>query len=275
MNYIVTNNETAPQNSTQSQQQLPIHLTINNYQNNDTKQAQNNANTNANTHTNVNSNSNATATAVSLTNQLKQTILKLLNFAKKEGAHQQQIALSFLQQHKQIVLFCLLGCTYGLLFAYLFTLHTFLSDNEKWHGWKREHSLEDLVMCDTNELAHALLVAIQQKYFNPRDPVNTQKPFVRFYNDILIEVHKIDRYLQIGNIIHRFQLSYFFPVTKKRLKRASEKRKKLGFMQKLLITHMATQNSFPITRSYQFDMLIKKTILSRLTKIPAQPRQIT
>lgn len=267
VNYAVANNGTAVQSNTPPQQ-MPIHLTINNYQNNDTKQTQANANTNQSTQANSNSNS------TSFTNQIKQSMLKFLNFAKKEVPRHQEMALGFFRQHKQMVLLGLVGCTYGLLFAYLFTLNTFLADNEKWHGWKNEHSLEDLALGNSSELAHTLLITIQQKYFNPRDPANNQKPLVRFYNDILVEMNKIDRYLQIGTVIHNFQLSYFFPVTKKRLKKAQQKRRKLEFMQRLLITHMATQNSFPITKSYQFDMFLKKAIMSRQMDNMAQMEPI-
>lgn len=246
-----------PQDQYIQPQQQPT-IIINNYQNNDATQTQANSNTNWNHQANSNANENVHTNTISLTNQIKQSILKFLNFAKKEAPRHQAFALSFFQKHKNLIFIGLCGCSYGLLFFYLLTLSNFLSDKEKWHSWKQETSIEDLALCNANELAHTLCITIQQKYFNPQDPANYMKPFARFYNDILTEMQTIDRYLQIASFINSLQLSSFFPVTKKRIKRAAEKKRKLEFIQKLLITHMATQNSMPIMRSYTLDKIIKE-----------------
>lgn len=238
--------------------QKPV-LVINNYQNNDQKL--NNTNTSSSNPTQNNSNDNR----ASLTNQIKQSVLNFLNFAKKE-IPKKEVALSFFEKHKTMVLLGIVGCVYSVLFLYMYALSNFLADKEGWHNWRRELSFQELAMSDPDELTHALVLAIRQEYFTVQDLTNSKKSFSRFCKDVVIEIEKINRYIQIGGIIEMCQLSYFFPVNKKRLKRAVEKRKKLEFMQKLLITHMMAQNGMPMTRSYALDTFIKKYFeIQRLT----------
>jgi len=257
----------------ETQGQIPPNMQINNTQQPGQQQpplpqqpyfvinlSQTNSNNNDQANSQTSTNNNVHTNQTSFVNQIKQSILKFLSFAKKEAPKQQEIALSFFQQHRTMVLLGVLACSYGLLFAYINTLSNFLADKEGWHNWKREMSIEEIVMHNQTDLAQTLCVTIQQKYFNPQKPGNSMKAFTRFYKDIEKEMQKIDRYIQVGKFINTCQLSYFFQINKKRIKRAVEKKKRLEIMQKILITYMSTQNTMPamgMVRSHKFEQVMK------------------
>jgi hypothetical protein len=200
------------------------------------------------------SNTNANVTTVSA--QIKTTLSTFVSMIQKNSEQYGNTLLSLIMQHKKQLIISSCIASYLCLCAYLYYLQKCIYNATAWHNWKPEFSFEELALLELDTLSQALLIAIQEKYFKHQDPKNNLLPLILFYNDIEMESKKIDRYLTLCNLINRCFLSSFFPVSKKRIEKATQKKHRLLFLKKLFISYMATQNAATKVKMADAQLLI-------------------
>jgi len=187
-------------------------------------------------------NSNIHTIQTTIVTHISNTVQQIITTIKTNVPKYRASLISYLQKNKKKVICSCILLSYITLFIYCSFMNTFLSNKTTWHCWKNELSFESFLQENNHDLFEQLLITIQQQYFNQNDPMNHLRPLIVFYNDITQEMNIIKRFLRIGSFLHNFYLISLFPISKKQIKKAKEKIKKLEALQKLFITQMAKHN---------------------------------
>lgn len=251
---------TASQNSIPSSKQNEMHLApkdppqvINIYNNLN----QHGTNQQSQTSSNIN-NLHATVSSY-ISNNFNYIITNI----KTQGKKYKDSIISYIRKNKKkVAISCALFC-YAVLFLYCSLITRFLSNKMKWHAWKKEVLVEDFLQ-NNEQFFEELLLVIEQKYFNQYDPLNHVRPLVIFYNDITKEINTLKRFLKITHFLSNFYITTILPVSKKQLKKAKEKIKRLEALQKFFIIHMARHNIKPISLNQELTRKLVRTTINPL-----------
>lgn len=178
------------------------------------------------------------------------TLLAYQMFSKMIGQTQQAVATSsahfgdFIQMHWHKLAGGLGVAAYATLFFLLFRQNRELEGFSGWGFWRNDLTDDQLMSASAASIEESLIVAIQERYFNPKEPVNFVAPLIRFSEEIDREITSLDRYIGCAHLLLKSPLRYFFPVSKEKKKHAKRAARRARFVKKLFLTWTAHHNVY-------------------------------
>ena len=135
----------------------------------------------------------------------------------------------------------------GLLYLYLWyqlhQAHKLLKNNQAWCCWKHHIDSGNLNGYSTTELMKELLIDIQNRYIDPKNPSNSIAPISLFLPAVEKEMQQIEQYVWWATKIVASYSSCLFPVSKKAIEEGLRALQRLRFIKRLFISWWAQRNS--------------------------------
>ncbi|HRN78431.1 MAG TPA: hypothetical protein PLU71_04275 [Candidatus Dependentiae bacterium] len=148
---------------------------------------------------------------------------------------------AYMITHKwQIILTGVLTC-YTYVCYQVITGNLYLQRTDIWSAWKAPLSLQELCALPDKDLTQALIFAIQNKYINLTDPMDTGAPLAQFMHEIESERIQLEYYQYLHNWIKRTHTTWLFPLNTSKYSTIEQRLDRLAFIKHLFVTWLTEQ----------------------------------
>lgn len=165
-----------------------------------------------------------------------------LNQAKDRG-------FNWLEINKWKIISGSLIAGYGFVYCFIINKNSFLSDFKRWHCWKSELSLEDLLDIPQHNLTQQLIKDIHKRYADEFNAADFIAPFMLFSADIKNEIKELEEYLKLVVSVKAIKLDSILPALNQDL--AKSKIQRLKYINSLFKSWCLEYNAQKIDRFYR------------------------
>ena len=74
--------------------------------------------------------------------------------------------------------------TYGYLFYKIRSIEAYVENPQRWSNWKKDISFERLLAIPQDQLTRDLIMAAQDRYMSPENPIDSLTPLITFSAEI-------------------------------------------------------------------------------------------
>lgn len=118
----------------------------------------------------------------------------------------------------------------------------FINNQLRWAQWKSDMSSEELYAIPQRDLAHELLLAIGQRYYNKKNPTDMAQPLLTFITVIDTEIGVLKRYLRTAKIIRTLQLIPLLPTNNNKIAYAQKSLERTLFVKHIFLSWLSEYN---------------------------------
>jgi len=133
----------------------------------------------------------------------------------------------------------------SILAAYLWLCRScvngnkYLEQTDTWAAWHQELVLEELLAMPQHELAKDLVVEIQRRYSNPKNPTDFLSPLISFMREIDREIALTQYYIKLYMILQRTHANAILPVNTTRFATICDVQRRLAYLRNVFLTWAA------------------------------------
>lgn len=132
-----------------------------------------------------------------------------------------------------------------ILGGYVLACHYFVQGNkylertDTWAAWHSETPLDLLVSYPQLDLAKELILEIQRRYSNAKNPTDFISPLITFVKTIDEEIATVKQYSEVYRWAKQCYLHTIFPINQKQFNLLEEKHKKLVYLKNIFLSWAA------------------------------------
>lgn len=155
----------------------------------------------------------------------------------------------FLWKKRYKIGVCAFGGLYGSILAYLFfEYHFFIKSSCLWAHWKSDCTFGQLCEISQQQLSKELLLAVQARAVDPKNPTNFAQPLISFMYAIDEEIKRLERYIVVANAIYRLRIGILFPTNDNKISHVKLLLERTQFIRHIFLSWLAGYNMSALKR---------------------------
>jgi len=198
---------------------------------------------------NIQEGASSNVTTTTTTNQVSELSNKIKSISLEKLQMLMHNCYSSIMEHKWTVCGATLLALYFTACYQLVRGNAYFKNRSPWSTWKEEIPLHEFAEIPQSEIARELIISIQRKYLNPKNPSDFFGPLVSFLVDLEAEIRISKRYLKRFDWLEKIYFTYLFPGDTEAFAQAEEKIARLCFIKEIFIT-WTVEHKLELNTSY-------------------------
>jgi hypothetical protein len=147
--------------------------------------------------------------------------------------------VNFFNKNRYLLGASLLFGGYIVACNYTVQANKFLERTDTWASWHNEITAEQLMAINHKELAKELILEIQRRYSNPKNPTDFISPLIAFIQAIDKEILLLKKYITYYTWVQKLHLQGILPIQQKLLNKADDSYKKIMHVKNIFLSWAA------------------------------------